>query len=696
MALPSGADIRLLDNTDYEFMLAQDVQGHYKHRWVPRYAQSSEIEGMQGKRHARANRIVWSLDDFQGGTGARVWNPFEPDVYRQGTVNSRIPGQFSGRPTRALVSTTLNTGDTSKEPRLAIGDGALFYGGEKRVGFTLDGTTWTICDTGARTGISNLDAAYVITAMVGDSEYVYYSAWKSNTKRVTLRKKADNSTNAEVIKEVVSGTPDPFAGLATAGGKLYGWTGRVLKEMRVNAAGALPLTDDEYNQTAYNSGVEVASGKSLGGGWWADCVASENAVFMFHSTPGRSTVHMYLETESGREIWAGPTGFTAKSISYNSGVVFIGGNYVASGNTGWGCVYAIPVQTLQPVFLGWFLKHLGMKSKDIISEGSYGNTVMFSDQNRGQIWVYDMDADGISLLDYVATSGAPAGDLQPQLPTDALTFTVGTHRLGDMSTFGDNRYAIVYDTSAAGAHYTMIYWQSDEETDRQIGTVTNDAKAVYESPRYDLGYPFDQKSIDKITVSFEVEDPATNSGLKLGQEILLEFKGFGSGYESLGTITSSTVASGALSTGRVNLAGGTQGRMFTDMKLRATVTGKYNGGVNPVPPPMVRSIGMDVAINNYDEYFDLVIRTRDESTKTARSSHRSRDANKIRTRIKDAIFDRTPISFKDGFLDPNAGVYNTHTVLIESAEDEVQQYGEGTIALTLRVMEVTSDGGVYA
>lgn len=664
----------------YEYHLAEDIEGHYLHRFDPDIPNEGPYipgEGANKIAPSKAGRLLWSMTDWSGGEGARVWDPQEPDVYNWSNAgNPRIPGQFTGRAVRALDSTSLTANDQSKRPFLAIADNSLWYAGGRRIGYATDPTgSWTVVNSSAvagsdYTGFESLNTSYYITAVCGTGKYLYYAGWNSDNsgERVLLRRDATNAAVADTVWSETTSAP-PFAGLAEANGNIYAWTGRRLYELNVSES--VPLAA-KHRRKVFDSGVEIASTKVFANTWWADAVAAENSVFFFYATNGISDVYMYRN--GPRHVWRAPLGFTIKTITYQNGVVFLTGHFSAGTSTkdGWGAVYAIPTDTLQPMFVTWVRKHTGNNLQMQEAATSWGTQLMFGAGNTGRVFVYDMDADGLSLMDHIDT----AGGTQAPATTDAIAFD-SDDRIGALITQGKYRIALYYDTdTATSGTYKMVYWDDDEEAQRVAGTATNTATNVLYAPRWHFGYPMSPKRLHGFHVTYKVENAATTSGLLSGQSILIEYRLDNKTWTTAATISSSTTPSS-----------GVQGHHF----IPITNTDKFMWlewrmsviGTSGVQTPIIYGITSEASLVSYEETWDLIVRVKDEQG-DPRNTNRKWHAWTLRDYLEDLMQNRSSITFLDGYRYRSPGDYTTHTVVVESAADVIVRNAEGYMQVRLK------------
>ena len=112
----------------YEYLLDESVEQPYIYDAQGLYDPQQQVPGGMGMRSVRADRLFWPVTDWSGGEGNRIWYPDMPTTYYDADdLNTRIPGQFTGRPTVASVSKTVT--DQQKPCFLTIGGGSIWLNG---------------------------------------------------------------------------------------------------------------------------------------------------------------------------------------------------------------------------------------------------------------------------------------------------------------------------------------------------------------------------------------------------------------------------------------------------------------------------------------------------------------------------------------------------------------------------------------
>lgn len=641
-----GAHVKI---GDYVLMLDEKgTADHYNHHWETILADQQTIPGRPGKRNVRQEKLLWDFDDWSGGEGNRIYYPDDPTVYlRSDGANGRIRGQLTGRPAR--VSTTVAVSDKSKQCFLANAAGLVWVLGDDKVFYSSDyGVSFTGHAQNAAPTITG-----DITAVAGSEDYLYVSSY-SGTTRYLYR--VDSSTCVEVITGG-SATTVPFMGMDVFNGYLYGWTGRRLFEYQVN--NTLPLTAAQYKKV-YDTGTDVTVGST----YYGDVVAGDTSLFMFLGTAGRSKVYEY-HRGAGAPLWKLDYGFTVKSLVHQGGILYAAGHYGGDGaGNGRGAMYALPLDSLRELFIGWFRKDSAFLQMQQAC-GSYGKQIMVAGAFTGRVFIYDAEMDAISLLDDLPFD---FGD-SPQL------------KIGSLLTFGPKRLAAVYSPGSAGGtsgNYTVYGWSDDEPGVRESGI----AMPTMESGTWDYDFPQERK----ILVGFHV----TFVPLSAGQTIDISYNLDGNGWVSLTQITSTTdnsaTGGGKASEGRVFLpvSTGAATKKFYNMKFRV------DGAGTAVLPPIIYGAVPESSLLAKVEIWDLVVRVADEDQLDARPSSRAIAGEDIRTYLETLVQNQAIVTFLDGYrYKRRPGTYSTHTVMVLEGTDSIVRLAEGSFSLRLMAIVET-------
>lgn len=643
--LASGAHVKL---GDHEFMVDESVDEHYVHHFQELGEAIGDVPGDPGKRQINPDKLVWTMTDWSGGEGNRIYYPDDPTVYEfSDGLNGRIAGQLTGRPARHVE--TVTWADQRDRPVLAVADGKLWLGGSENLYYTEDGDTVT----SKTSGLAATD--YRITAMIGDHEYIYYSAHHTAASGTRKTRRASVSGAAEDVEAEGTGRA-PFAGMAFLQGRLYVWTGRRLFEW--DAFESMPLAADRKRKV-YDTGVDPASGNVFHTSWWANAFATENSVVFWYSTAGMSNVYEY-RNGVGRPIWRPPYGFSIKGATYQNGVLFFSGHWGTDNNAGLGCMYALPMDTMRPLFLGWFRKTQNLTLQMQEMAGSWGSQILVAAAGTGRVFIYDADFDAISMLEDIAG--------------DSATFTDNDHRIGDMITWGRHRYAAVYrpGASGAGTDIQLIRWNDDEPANR-ITSVSGGYSADLESGKWDNGYPFELKILWGVHVTFEP--------LGANQRITVSYSIDGNSYVSFGTITSATAGN---SQGRVFLpltGVGSDTKKYYNLKIKVTLDTNSTASVQP---PILNGISPESTLANYREVWDVLVRLKEEDQDNARPVSRAESGDSLRDYLFDVMDNKQLITFLDGYRyrrQPDR--YSSHVVKIAQIDDTIEGVGEGTALVRL-------------
>lgn len=487
MALASGADIRLgLPDGDCEFYLARDVANHYVHTYNPLFAQRLDISGTPGQQNLRPELLMWSYTDWSGGEGEKFYNPSRPNVYFKGVANGRSPGELTSPPDR-----NFGTHSTAAAPNalfFTAASGSLFMGtgneptaaGANHFFASTDGTTWTSKDLGFTTGD-------VLTALASDGVYVY--AVKDDGSNWQIRRYDPDADTSAAFSVLVSST-NQILGMAflqiAAGGRLYTWNGRILREYDTTAS--LTVTPSQV----YTSGVDKVPNAARG-----DVIAAENSVVFFYSAEGRSYLTEYGLASGGaaRPLWTPPKGFVIKKIAYQLGLVLCYGDY-----NGKDALFAVPINRSTPIFLGYIRPNSSLTPADIDSSFGSDVTILTTD---GHVFVYNLALDSLSELANLSDTGG--------------TFAATT-------TYKGLRLAAKYNSTTV----TTYTWGADD------GTLSTTVGSAPEMPAWDFDLPF----VDKLLHCFHVNSSSLSSSNTVTISYDLDESG---SYTDLTTLTSGKV-----------------------------------------------------------------------------------------------------------------------------------------------------------
>jgi len=691
MPTASGAHV-LLD--DDEFLIDRSVDGHYVKRWYDvDDEEDPRITGDPGKVKRNPESLFWSYTDWAGGEGNRHYQTDQPDTYDVGyELNPRNRGQLQGRPNcrRATVSAK----DVTDRPVMAIGQGAVWLGGGYDLAYSTTGPiTWTEkaqSGTAAsdKVGLRSLSANYRITAMVGDNDYIYYTAWHSGSSgsRALLRAVRSDAALADTVEAQATGVA-PYAGLAIMNGKLYAWTGRKLHEMDIDSSlittsvsGGVTTASDTKRKV-FDSRTDPASTNVFSASWWADCVATENSVIMWYSNDGVSEVYEYKKGV-GRPIWRPPYGFTIKGSAYSNGIMYFSGHWGGDENdgsttSGMGVLYALPLDTYNPIPLK---KPRGNQNSNLQMQemhASYGYQIICVAQRTGRIFIYDAETDGLSMLDDLGGTRA-----------DSIAFTDNDHRIAGSVTFGKHRYFSIYQPGGSGAgSYQIAVYDDDHQDEMEIDMNTTDYTAYlgyFETPRWDFNYPLDKKSLIGFHLNFK---PLTSNQFI---DVSYDHNEDGS-YTSLTQITSATAGADV---GRVFIPVSTTSSQikFLTLKFRVMLS---SGPTGTATPTILYAIAAEAKLVRKRKEWEIAIRVKDEPSRNASPSHRRNRGWRLRDFLETTIEQGNVVTFRDGYRYKDQALYgthySTHNVIIKEATDIIEKPGEGTMVLKLRDVDLQDD-----
>ena len=689
MPTASGAHI-LLD--DDEFMIDRSVEGHYVKRWYDvDDEEDPRITGDPGKVKRNPESLFWTYTDWSGGEGNRHYQTDQPDTYDVAyEVNPRMRGQLTGRPLRNRI--TLTTKEVSDRPVLAIGAAAIWAGRGYELDYAQnDLTSWSGIDDSATpasdyVGLRSLNTSYRITAMVGDNDYVYYSAWNSASsgERALLRRSKQNTGLADTVEQEATGVA-PYAGLAIMNGKLYAWTGRKLFEMDIDSSSITTSVSGGVTTAAgtkrkvFDSRVDPVSTNVFSANWWAECVATENSIIMWYSNDGVSEVYEFKE--EGRPIWRAPYGFTIKGSCYSNGIMYFSGHWGGDENAvGTGVLYAMPLDTYNPIPLKKVRDNQDVNLQMQEMHASYGYQVITVAQRTGRIFVYDAETDGLTMLDDLDRSSGS--------DPDGLTFTNNNNRIAGSATWGIYRVFAVYQPGGSGSgNIQIVYYEQDRPEDREVDQNATDYTAMspyFETPRWDYNYPLDKKTLIGFHLNFKP--------LVANQFIDVSYDHDEDGtYTDLTQITSSTPGA---SVGRVFLPVSTSStqRKFMTLKYRVKLT---SGPTGTVQTPILYAVSAEARMVRKRKEWEIAIRVKDEPSRNASPITRRNRGWRLRDWLETTIEQGNVITFRDGYRYKDQALYgtpySTHNVVIKEATDIIEKPGEGTMMVRLRDVDLEDD-----
>lgn len=460
------------------------------------------------------------------------------------------------------------------------------------------------------------------TAGAGDFSYAYTLSSATLARHGPFGYDLADTTSA--------GPADDPIGAALMDGTLYGWTGAEL--WNYDIANWDTWAADHY-ALVHSAGATPTG--AWGSAWYGDIVATENSLVYWRSAYGVSEVFEY-KNGVGYPLWTAPKGFAIRSSCYQNGVVYFAGHWGAAGE-GWGALYAIPLDSFRPTFLKWIGKLEGLHYNMPHIASSYGNEIILSSGSE-HVYVYDAQYDSLSVLDF----------------KDGATFSA-------LITYGDKRF--VGDTAE------MNGYDDDEPGERATGFNTSDITALdatLTSSKWDYDYPTESKTL----VSFHL----TFSPLLSGQFIDVAYKlDDATDWTALTQVTASTPGA---STGRVVIPVSVGGP-FYQMQYRVTLTSSTG-----VLAPILYGITAETALVRKREEWELVIRLKDESSRT-RPSHREVEGPTLRDWLESVVQSGTTVTFLDGYRYENVNQYTTETVIVKEMTDVIVEQGEGSARIIL-------------
>ena len=541
MTIKGGSHVSL---NGVKYLIDESADGHYVHKIPGLFARQdvSSVIGEPTKRRSDIKRITWSTSDWSGGEGNRVFYDDQMNVYDYGVnVDTRIPGQFTGRPKRfqttvargtdSQAGATTGTITRSHYGRFFDGGGKLYYFVDNKIFQATDGSaglpaTWASVSP-------TMESTSAFTTACGDNEFIFASAWKddgtaTSAERTTMYSINDgttwrNLTTSETINGTDTGvaSANAYFGMVVFDGRLYTWTGRKLNSFDIKVLTGSNAIGSGQSRQIFDSGAEP-DGRVFGDTFWADIVDCGTSICFFASSVGRTMVYQMSGDGVSRPLWS-KIGFTTKSLAFNNGTLYIAGTFSAgagSGNPGHGAIYEIPLDTLSEHFLKWVRKTTDSNLEMQVASASVADRVTFCAAKTGRVFVYDADFNSLSLLDDLAGNDSSTA-LTAQEANDvgtggAMEFTSSDHRIGDVYSWGPHLYTSIYRPATSGESVDAILaYANDEPTQRM--KLAADATAASPSmfvisPEHDMGYPADAKLLLGFHVSFVAEGATMSFG----------------------------------------------------------------------------------------------------------------------------------------------------------------------------------------
>lgn len=655
MAGADRCDFHLtVSGTTYHLVLAR-VDNAYQHNIDPLVAQRFSIDDDPGKVNLNPEIVLWRMDSWTGGEGYFVHDPEHPTRYDNSTLamsgtisNPRIPGIVKGPPTVTTASYTPSGSLTSPGPYLVNANSHVVILAASDIRASTDGSSWT-AQTDAVGGGDR------ITAACSDGTSVFYAIHDNlgglGNRQIYKMSNPSVSSPATGAAWSTSGAGNrQYRGLAylsiAAGGRIYGWSGRSLVEYDATDAGPGVTPTEVY-----------VTGEGLPSDVYANIITADNRVVFFVASEGITTVHQYAQNPSsvtgdfvGSMIAAPPLGFTARTIAWNNGIVYLGGDYGGkSALFGVDPVGASNGSGNSFFFFGYIRQYSTAFTNAALGAGP-GTQVLVGHQN-GELFVWDQAFSAFSTLANVTSSG----NLKA-----AITYK--TTRIFAFAKSSDNtiRTAAVADDTASSTSTFQL-----------------------DSGVWDFDLPEHDKGLYGMHVLFK---PITGS-----ETINISYQSNESGsYTALTTINSGT--SGA-SSGRVYIQIATANSTPNFRFLRVRIAGSQGAEIRTVTPR--------TSVTDYGETWDLIIRVHDETANSPRPSGKARLASAIRDHFLDTAaglaITKNAVTFTDfarygGKKELGSGhsVSTTHLVVVDQLSDNIAvpnktlPKGEGYIGIRLR------------
>jgi hypothetical protein len=690
-ASASGAHVKI---GTYEFWLEEDLPGHYVYEETTEHI-PTDIAGGEGKIDVdQDERLLWRMSDWSGGEGARYYSPGDPTVYSyseeasnthntQGQgANVRRRGQLTGRPDRGRDTITVT--DFKKQAFAAVADGVAWVACSKEIAYNDYSTgvakTWTTQTSGVPSGHS-------ITAVGGSEDWLFYATADSDSRSIWCAN--TGSTGDDIVADTAfTASDNPWRGrMVMYNGRLYGWTGRKLWEFDVfdgisgTTRTVLTKNANPGYRKVYDTGSNEMTDGNYGGtgnsNWWVDMVASETAIYFMVGNRGQTRIYEF-KAGIAKPIWFPPLGFTCKSLCVQNGVLFALGQWggeVSTSHKG-GSAYFMALNTRQTGHLAYFRENVAQSLHMQESASSFGSTFMTAACNTGRVFIYDMDTDGVSMLD--------------KLPYDFNSGAADGKKIGALLSYGEVRIATVHQprSSSAGTTIEVFAWEKDTEAERASSNTNHDQVVPVFMPWFDFNLPYETKMLYGFHVGYQVEDDSTTSGLYAGQEIELAYAKDNGTYVTVATMTSGTTPSTGVK-GRhfMQVSDASSTIKFYQMRYKLIIRGKRSGGVN-YQPPIVKDITVEARSLDHDKTWNLIIRLKDDQNQQRLSSEK-RFASAARTYLRALKSNKSVVTLLDYYRYQTQhgsapGTSSSHTVVVHSIRDRIERNGEGFAEVVLK------------
>lgn len=694
--LASGAHVKI---GSYEFLLDEgaDAEGtfpepHYVHKRPSLFSnRTGLIQGQPGAEDVRPERLVWSFTDWSGGAGSRTFDLQEPNVYdyARGT-NTRIRGQIQGRPSRTRTEvtrdTTTHTGDVRTPVRMAIGNNALWVGGDNNfLSYQEAGAAWSqVSDANI-----NLATTEDITAMAGDASHIYYAATDdTSTDFRVLRRQVATAGASTVVVNYTTGTNNDVMDMVIKDGKLYTFRYNLLEEWDLSQALPLTARSNFWGVGDNSLGISDAPLLSIASGLIhsytsASMVVAGGSIFVLATLYDSDTTLYEFNGDGFSAIWKPPPGVILRKMALANGTLIMVGSRGGLGYDGWAELWGMPISDRVPRFLGNPGRTEGLALQLTQANALNGEQVVFGSGLQGHYFIYDTVKDAWSSFDILNTSYMTATDATPSIPGTMASNTYGSN---DAACFEGKVYISVqkaWGTATTDSNLSdtsailMLEYKDDEAGNLQASTTTASAITVLTSPRHDFNIPYQQKLLMGFNVTYDA--------LTTGQSFQIEYNLDNSGsWTSAGTVDYNH-ADAAKGRTYVAVSSTASTVKFTRMRWRITLTGARVSSTN-YKPPIVYDVAAEALMSGYEETWDLLLRIKDEGGSTRRSKG-SFKGSQLRDFILDTAASQTVVSFLDGYRYQNPGSYTTHSVIVEDPIDKIHRNGESSLRVTLRKIQ---------
>ena len=644
-----------------KYRIAEDMEqaGYQLHRQPLRAPVNGFIQGESGRFQLRPDILEWSMTDWSGGEGTKVFNEETPSSYAIGWNVDPFSVYGTLRLSGLASEVVPGAGSTALgQGQIVSSADAVWFVGMDLVG----GGTWRVY----KYDVTNAEwdetanelngTQYGIAGAWADSTHIYW-AGNSSIRRWSAGGGFQNFSSATRLG-VLAGTGgylysfdltsqiaefDPNATLPVTGTVVM-----VLREIREVSFGGVPML---------TAGIGGASALYV-----AAAVSTRDAI-IYKITPTTAA-----GTGFGNELLRLP-GFRALALAYGLGVVYILGVTQDDRVTVFQFDEATEEYSVLYSSTERLVNHTSAPSRKIYEAGAGSFATDFTktyflvmggpNNNNGDEWTLmtlDHVSGGVSGGTVIAVNGVFDDAVDQPLSIASGGEGVGRHSVAVLGTDVLTCLTKHQDTSpnAAGSSKTHRF-RSDRYTLNTgiLHSGINDFRAA------------DEKVLLSITVN--TEPLAANARVVVKYQLDQDGSWLTAGTHDT---DGATAASFAISTGSVT-------RSFRNLQVRLELDNNLTDTVTPV----VLSVRVHATIIKGVKVWDLLLDATDED---GQAQDRSWNGTSLINNIEVAGDSGAVVTFLDGYEDRNPGQYTTHNVVVDEYRIMGDRPGEGHIMVRLR------------